>query len=50
MQVNVNSQDGNLSPKKVYTQPRLIEYGSISKLTQGVGSVAGDAGNLMVCL
>jgi len=30
--------------KKPYATPRLIEYGSIAKLTQGASTVGNDAG------
>jgi len=28
--------------KKQYASPRLVEYGSLAKLTQGVGGTIGD--------
>jgi len=40
-------------PKRPYTQPRLIEYGSIAKLTHGTLTKQADtpaAGFKMVCL
>ena len=36
--------------KKKYASPRLVEYGSLAKLTQGSGSNRTDGGNTMVCL
>lgn len=36
------------SPRKAYTPPRLIQYGSILKLTQATGSGNGDAGMVMM--
>jgi hypothetical protein len=38
--------------KRPYTPPRLTEYGSIAKLTQGTGSTQADAGGgfKMTCL
>jgi hypothetical protein len=30
-------------PKRPYTAPRLIEYGSVAKLTQGTRSVQQDS-------
>jgi len=50
MEKNVNPHDQTPSGKKLYTTPRLIEYGSIAKLTQGGGSVTADGGALMNCL
>ena len=42
------------APKKPYAPPRLVAYGTVSKLTQtltGSGSDGGPAGmNLMMCL
>ena len=40
-------------PKRPYTKPRLIEYGSIAKLTHGTMTKQADtpaAGFKMVCL
>ena len=31
-----------------YHSPALIEYGSVSKLTEGIGSHNGDAGQVMM--
>lgn len=39
--------------RKAYLAPRLVEYGSIAKLTQngnGSGADGGSAGMRMVCL
>lgn len=36
--------------KKKYACPRLVEYGSLAKLTQGAGSTMADAGNTKPCL
>jgi len=32
------------SGKRQYSAPTLISYGSITKLTQGSGSIVGDSG------
>lgn len=40
-------------PKKPYTEPRLIEYGSVAKLTQsgsGNKNDGGGGGMMRVCL
>ena len=49
--------DGKPSPvprdgKRPYTPPRLTEYGSVAKLTQGGGSLQVDGGSTfkMTCL
>lgn len=34
------------SGKRKYSAPTLISYGSVAKLTQNTGSVAGDSGPL----
>jgi hypothetical protein len=34
--------------KKPYTEPRLIEYGSIAKLTQTGGGSRNDGGGMMM--
>ena len=31
--------------KRPYAAPRLIEYGSVAKLTQGFGSLQADGGS-----
>jgi hypothetical protein len=31
--------------KRPYTSPRLTEYGSVAKLTQGFGSLQADGGS-----
>lgn len=36
--------------KKKYTSPRLMEYGSLAKLTQGTGGNRSDLGNTKPCL
>jgi hypothetical protein len=38
--------------KKAYSTPKLLEYGSVAKLTQGVTGLLIDAGAgmMMVCL
>ena len=38
--------------KRPYTAPRLTEYGSVTKLTQGFGSLQADGGSTfkMTCL
>jgi hypothetical protein len=33
--------------KKLYASPKLLEYGAVSKLTQGGGSSGTDAGSMM---
>jgi hypothetical protein len=39
------------SPKKAYTAPRLVEYGSVAKLTQTGGVTVKDLGSMQrVCL
>lgn len=38
------------SVKKTYTPPKLLEYGSITKLTQAAGTGAVDTPGMMVCL
>ena len=35
----------NRSAKRVYTSPRLVEYGSVKKLTAGVGGSNFDPGH-----
>lgn len=40
-------------PRRRYTKPHLIDYGSVTKLTQGTrttGSDAPGAGFMMACL
>lgn len=36
------------SQKKAYAAPRLVQYGSILKLTQASGSGNGDTGMVMM--
>jgi hypothetical protein len=38
--------------KKAYSTPKLLEYGSVAKLTQGITGAFADAGAgmMMVCL
>jgi hypothetical protein len=45
----VNKEVSSEEPvvKKAYTSPRLLEYGSISKLTQGVSGSVADGVTLM---
>ena len=41
------------TPRRPYTRPQLVEYGSIAKLTQGTKTTGGDApsaGFKMNCL
>lgn len=38
-------EDASSVPKRSYTSPRLIEYGSVSKLTRGGGSLQADGGS-----
>ena len=35
-------QEDERGPKRAYVTPRLIEYGSVAKLTRGTRSVQGD--------
>jgi hypothetical protein len=32
-----------LAPRRAYTSPKVIDYGSVTKLTQGTRSVVGDS-------
>ena len=44
---------GSAQTKRAYAKPRLIEYGSVAKLTQGTMTKQADtpaAGFKMVCL
>lgn len=48
-----NSEGQFLSVQRLpYRSPALIEYGSVSKLTEGTGSGASDGnpGSMMPCL
>lgn len=36
--------------KKPYAPPRLVEYGSVAKLTRGGQSAQADGTNMMNCL
>ena len=41
------------TPRKPYEKPELVEYGSITKLTQGTATIVNDAGGgmrFMICL
>jgi hypothetical protein len=39
---------GTQPPRRPYTAPTLVEYGSVAKLTQGNGTVrSGDGGAMM---
>lgn len=39
------------TPKKAYTAPRLVEYGSVAKLTQTGGITVKDLGTMQrACL
>lgn len=38
---------GRAALKRPYTTPRLVEYGSIAKLTQSIGTRNGDGGQQM---
>ena len=40
--------DGPQPPRKTYETPRLVSYGSISKLTQGSATVGNDGGSGMM--
>jgi hypothetical protein len=42
-----NSQEGK-KQKKPYASPKLVEYGSVRKLTETTGTQAGDAGGGMM--
>jgi hypothetical protein len=35
-----------LAPKKAYAPPKLTEYGSVAKLTEGSTGTASDFGNI----
>ena len=37
--------DASRVRKRPYTSPRLIEYGSVAKLTRGGGSLQADGGS-----
>lgn len=44
---------GVSTPRRPYSTPSLVEYGSVSKLTQtgtGTGTDGGSAGKSMMCL
>ena len=44
-----SAPDARLEPsKKLYMKPRLIEYGSVEKLTHTGTSIFGDAGPMMM--
>ena len=50
-------EDEDVSPtsvdRKPYERPRLVEYGSIAKLTQGSRTILNDGGagmRFMICL
>ena len=45
-----NKPVGEKEDKKVYGSPVLVEYGSISKLTQGGTSTVPDGPGLQMCL
>ena len=36
--------------KKTYVSPRLLEYGSVTKLTQSGAATLGDGFGMMSCL
>lgn len=40
---NRNLVEKEASEKKAYASPKLVEYGSLSKLTQGGASQAADS-------
>jgi hypothetical protein len=40
--------DGPRPARKTYETPRLVSYGSISKLTQGSATVGNDGGSGMM--
>jgi hypothetical protein len=43
---NVQDQQSETPPRRrAYTSPRLIEYGSVAKLTRGSRSVDADGGS-----
>jgi hypothetical protein len=46
---NKTEVDRTAQPKRPYVAPRLTEYGSISRLTQGTGATSnGDGGQMMM--
>lgn len=44
MRTDDRSQGEQLAPKKAYAPPKLTEYGSVAKLTEGGGGTAFDFG------
>jgi len=43
MRDNEQTQAAEPVVRKLYTSPKLTEYGNVSVLTQGTASVAGDS-------
>jgi hypothetical protein len=41
----VGGDDASRARKRPYAAPRLIEYGSVAKLTRGGGSLQADGGS-----
>lgn len=39
---------GSAASRRRYARPTMIEYGTIAKLTQGVGTYNGDGGQMMM--
>jgi hypothetical protein len=51
MEKETLNQQAGLPEKKAYERPRLVEYGSIAKLTQGGGVSGTDVNTMMgACL
>jgi hypothetical protein len=49
-QQEARDKTGSIVPpvRRPYTAPKLVEYGSVAKLTQGNGTVrSGDGGSMM---
>jgi hypothetical protein len=45
-----DAQDATPATHKPYEPPRLVEYGSIAKLTQGSNTLLSEAGGMLVML
>ncbi|MGA9988087.1 MAG: lasso RiPP family leader peptide-containing protein [Terriglobales bacterium] len=46
MRTDDRSQGEQLVSKKAYAPPKLTEYGSVAKLTEGSTGTASDFGNI----
>jgi len=44
------ARNENEGSRKVYSAPKLVEYGSIAKLTQGGGATNPTDASFMTCL